>query len=70
MNLTESMRRDWNDRARKNAFHYIASWRQDWDLESFLASGEEDFGKLVEPILSRCGIPSSGETMIELGCGA
>ena len=71
MNLTESMRRDWNDRARKNAFHYIASWRQEWDLESFLASGEEDFQRLAEPALSRCGIPSSGGgAMIELGCGA
>jgi len=31
------MRRDWDARARKNAFHYIASWRKEWDSESFIA---------------------------------
>ena len=64
------MRRDWDDRARKNAFHYIASWRREWDRESFLSSGEEDFERLVVPILSRCGLPSASVAMLELGCGA
>ena len=69
MNKTDSMRRDWDDRARKNAFHYIASWRDEWDLSSFLASGEEDYDKLVSPVLDRCGIPTTGRVMAELGCG-
>jgi ubiquinone/menaquinone biosynthesis C-methylase UbiE len=64
------MRRDWDERARKNAFHYIASWRKEWDLAAFLASGEEDYQRLVAPILARCGIAASGEVMVELGCGA
>jgi SAM-dependent methyltransferase len=64
------MRRDWDDRARRNAFHYIASWRREWDRESFLSSGEEDFERLVAPILIRNGLPSTGEAMLELGCGA
>jgi ubiquinone/menaquinone biosynthesis C-methylase UbiE len=67
---TETMRRDWDDRARKNAFHYIASWRAEWDLTSFLASGEEDYSKFVPPVLKRCGIPTTGQVMVELGCGA
>lgn len=33
------MRRDWDERARKNAFHYIAGWNQTWDEQSFFASG-------------------------------
>ena len=70
MNKAEAMRRDWDDRARKNAFHYIASWRQEWDLASFLASGEEDYNRFVAPVLKRCGIPSTGKVMVELGCGA
>src|SRR5438309_2862040 len=70
MNKTEAMRRDWNDRARKNAFHYIASWREEWDLASFLASGEEDYLRFVDPVLKRCGIPTTGKVMAELGCGA
>lgn len=64
------MRRDWDERARKNAFHYIASWRREWDRESFLASGEEDFQRLVAPALARCGLPAAGGAMLELGCGA
>jgi ubiquinone/menaquinone biosynthesis C-methylase UbiE len=70
VNKTETMRRDWDYRARKNAFHYIASWREEWDLASFLASGEEDYSKFVPPVLERCGIPRSGRVMVELGCGA
>jgi len=70
VNKTETMRRDWDDRARKNAFHYIASWREEWDLASFLASGEEDYSRLVPPVLERCGIPTTGQVMVELGCGA
>ena len=70
MNLTKRMRRDWDERARRNAFHYIASWKQDWDLETFLASGEKDYDTLVAPMLERCGIPATGEIMAELGCGA
>lgn len=65
----DAMRQDWDDRARQNAFYYIASWRSDWDLDSFLASGEEDYEKMVAAALSRCAIPAGG-TMIEIGCGA
>jgi SAM-dependent methyltransferase len=64
------MSRDWDARARKNAFHYIASWQKEWDLESFLASGEVDFERLVIPVLARCDLPAAGKSMLELGCGA
>lgn len=68
--VTEMMRKDWDERARRNAFHYIASWKQKWDLQGFLASGEKDYAALVAPVLKRCGVPVVGEVMIELGCGA
>jgi SAM-dependent methyltransferase len=68
--VTKIMSRDWDARARKNAFHYIASWQKEWDLESFLASGEVDFERLVIPVLARCGLPATGKRMLELGCGA
>ena len=64
------MRRDWEDRARRNAFHYIASWKEEWDVEEFLQSGEDDYLTLVAPILERCGLEKSGGLMLELGCGA
>jgi SAM-dependent methyltransferase len=68
--LTQMMRRDWDERARRNAFYYIASWKQKWDLHSFLVSGEKDYEELVAPVLERCGLCAAGEVMIELGCGA
>ena len=70
MNVNEMMRRDWDDRARRDAFHYIASWKRDWDINSFLASGESDYLTLVSPMLERCGVSANGEVMVELGCGA
>jgi ubiquinone/menaquinone biosynthesis C-methylase UbiE len=70
MNLADVMRRDWNERAKQNAFHYIASWQKDWNVEAFLQSGEEDFQKLVVPVLRRNKMPETGRTMLELGCGA
>jgi ubiquinone/menaquinone biosynthesis C-methylase UbiE len=70
LKTTEIMRRDWDERAKKNAFHYIASWRKEWDLDSFLSSGEQDYQKFVLPILKRCKIASVGKVMVELGCGA
>lgn len=69
MGVAEMMRREWDERARKNSYHYIASWKKDWDINSFLASGEEDYRQLVSPILERCGIVVSGKIMIELGAG-
>src|SRR5712664_1867390 len=63
------MRRDWDDRARKNAYHYIASWRREWERESFLSSGEEDFERLVAPILTRHELSTTTGAALELGCG-
>ena len=52
MDAARMMRRDWDERARKDAFYYIASWRKDWDLQAFLKSGEEDYERLVAPLSS------------------
>lgn len=70
MAADDSMRRDWDERARRDAFRYIASWRDDWDADSFLQSGEEDYQKLVEPVLSRWKWSTEAKVMLELGCGA
>ena len=70
MNTTDLMRQDWDERARKDAFHYIASWRKDWTPESFFQSGEEDFQRLVAPVFDRWQWDPQGKGMLELGCGA
>lgn len=70
MNAGRSMRQDWDSRARKDAFFYIASWRRDWDEASFFQSGEEDYARLVSPVLSRRNFSPRDKSMLELGCGA
>jgi ubiquinone/menaquinone biosynthesis C-methylase UbiE len=64
------MRRDWDERARRDAFHYIASWRKDWDEASFFDSGEQDYLRLVQPILQKLQFDPAKKSMVELGCGA
>lgn len=64
------MRRDWDERARRNAFLYIASWRSDWDEASFFESGEQDYLRLVQPVLQALNFNPAGRSMAELGCGA
>jgi ubiquinone/menaquinone biosynthesis C-methylase UbiE len=68
--VCQSMRSDWNERARKDAFLYIASWKDNWDEESFFASGEADYQRLVEPVLSKLAVNPAASSMAELGCGA
>lgn len=70
MNTVDLMRQDWDQRARDDAFHYIASWRKDWTPESFFQSGEDDYQRLVAPFLERHRFDPSGKSMLELGCGA
>jgi ubiquinone/menaquinone biosynthesis C-methylase UbiE len=70
VDTTDLMRKDWDERARKDAFHYIASWRKDWTPESFFQSGEEDFQRFVAPVFERFRWEPQGKAMLELGCGA
>lgn len=70
MTVVKELRRDWDERARKDAFFYIASWRKNWDPQAFFKSGEEDYKRLVAPHLHRTGFVTQGKTAIELGCGA
>lgn len=64
------MRQDWNERARKDAFYYVATWRKDWTVETFLESGEEEYRKLVQPALEERQFMPEALSMLEVGCGA
>ncbi len=70
MKASDSMRRDWDDRARRDAFRYIATWKDNWNEETFFASGESDYQRLVEPVLLQLAVRPAGSSMAELGCGA
>jgi SAM-dependent methyltransferase len=65
----ELMRRDWNERACADAFHYIASWKNDWEADEFFASGERDYEEFVAPVLKSLDFNPAGKTMLEVGCG-
>jgi ubiquinone/menaquinone biosynthesis C-methylase UbiE len=70
MGIAKSMRQEWDERARKDAFFYIASWRRNWNVSDFLKSGEDDYQRFVAPVLNRYGFSPMGKRMLELGCGA
>lgn len=69
MQFTELMRRDWDERARTDAFYYIATWNPAWDVETFSASGEKDYQELVAPALNELGLDPEGKVALEIGCG-
>ncbi len=66
----KTMRQDWDERARRDAFLYIASWRKDWNETSFFESGEQDYVQLVLPFLQKLQFDPASKSMAELGCGA
>lgn len=66
------MRRDWDERARENARHYVNTEREQWTDEQFIASGEQT---VAEEILTDMGNICQGKDpkqmrVIEIGCGA
>jgi SAM-dependent methyltransferase len=63
------MAKDWDERASHDASHYICSERRDWDPEAFFRSGEEDYERLVAPVLARFGFDVHERIMLEVGCG-
>jgi len=70
MKTADVMRRDWDDRAQKNALFYIEDSQKNWDADAFFRSGEEDYGEFVSPVLAETGFDPAGKTIVELGCGA
>lgn len=69
MDWTKTMTQFWDERARDNAAHFIAtdvvSYEQP-DMEAFFASGEEDVRNFLATIEYT---PSRHATMLEIGCG-
>jgi SAM-dependent methyltransferase len=68
----EKMRRDWDDRAKRNARHFVDTSRADWTDEQFFASGEK---AIAEDILTDTTNICQGKDpatmrVLEIGCGA
>ena len=68
----DKMRQDWDERARENARHYVATGQTEWTDEAFFASGEK---AIEEQILNDMGNVCRGKDptamrVLEIGCGA
>jgi ubiquinone/menaquinone biosynthesis C-methylase UbiE len=66
------MRKDWDDRGRSNARHFVATLKEDWSDEEFFESGRTWIQLYVAPDLPLIsgGRPASDLRVLELGCGA
>ncbi|MDA0203849.1 MAG: methyltransferase [Acidobacteria bacterium] len=70
--ISEKMRLEWDERARENAYHYVASGREEWSEEEFDHSGFASTEHVVIADLARiAGERDPKElTVLEIGCGA
>jgi SAM-dependent methyltransferase len=66
------MRRDWEERARRNARHYVVTGRQVWSDEEFYHSGEVTLEEeILNDLTNICqGKDPKEMTALEIGCGA
>ena len=70
--LTSKMRNEWDERARENARHYIATGKTEWNDEEYFESGRENVRR---EILTDMGNICQGKdpkrmTVLEIGCGS
>jgi len=68
----QKMARDWDDRARENARHYVATGKDTWSDEEFFASGERALAEQISnDMINICqGRDPKQMKVIEIGCGA
>ncbi|MBI1353602.1 MAG: methyltransferase domain-containing protein [Acidobacteria bacterium] len=66
------MRREWDQRARSNAFHYVANSRDRWNEEEFAASGRQAVEEMILNDAARLRPDGdwASATALEIGCGA
>jgi SAM-dependent methyltransferase len=70
--ITSKMREEWDQRARENARHYVATGKLDWSDEEYFESGRENVRR---EILTDMGNICQGKdpkemTVLEIGCGS
>src|SRR4029434_3743853 len=72
LEYAQKMRREWDDRARLNARHYIADGQSQWSDSEFWRSGEANVAETVlTDMINICQGKNPKEMrVLELGCGA
>ncbi len=65
--ITRRMKATWDALASRNAMHFIATEREDWELESFLESGRTALRSIMEDV--GVSISPRDGVAVDLGCG-
>src|SRR5262249_31589199 len=70
--VLETMRRDWDERARQNARYYVATGQQHWTDQEFFRSGREWVEEnVLSDFAAVCADRNPGDMkVLEIGCGA
>jgi SAM-dependent methyltransferase len=70
--ILEKMRRDWDERARENARHYVATSRTDWSDQDYFESGRENVRReILTDMTNICqGQDPRQMSVLEIGCGS
>ena len=68
----EKMRRDWDERARENARHYVVTGQREWSDDEFFRSGELTVKEeILTDMINICqGKEPNQMRVLEIGCGA
>lgn len=68
----EKMRKDWDERARENARHYVVTEREEWNDEDFFQSGEQTVAEEIRTDMQNIcqGMDPRSMRVLEIGCGA
>lgn len=70
--VVERMRREWDERARENARHYVATGRTDWNDLDYFESGRMNIREqILNDMTNICqGMDPKDMTVLEIGCGS
>jgi SAM-dependent methyltransferase len=70
--LLQKMQADWDQRARENARHYVASGQETWTEEEFYSSGRATVAEqILNDMTNICqGRDPKQMRVLEIGCGA
>jgi ubiquinone/menaquinone biosynthesis C-methylase UbiE len=65
-----NMKKEWDQRALKNAYHFVSTFREEWDDESFYRWGEVQTQAVIDKFFEDLKIDPSDLVVLEIGCGA
>jgi len=65
-----NMKKEWDQRALKNAYHFVSTFREEWDDESFFRWGEVQTQAVIDKFFKDLKIDPSDFIVLEIGCGA